>query len=119
MKYLLFFICSMLFLSCSDSFIKHELKYEKQGECRPLEKDIQMTSNINGERYEFFACMDDDFDGKSYKVDRSGDSILVSFPKTLTKKQTLFSLILDIDAKPAYHHIVLDGNEILIIPWNH
>jgi len=119
MKNIMLICCSALLFSCSDSFINHELKYEKQGECRPLEKNIQMISNINGERYEFLACLDDDFDGKNYKVDRSGDSIIVSFPKTAKKKQTLYSLILDIDAKPAYHHIVLDGNEITIIPSAH
>ena len=116
MKYLLLILFSSLLFSCSDSFVNHELKYEKQGECRPLEKNIQVTSNINGERYEFLACIDDDFDGKNYKVDRVGDSIVVNFPKTAAKKQRLYSLTLDIDAKPVYHHIVLDGNEIAIIP---
>ena len=119
MKYVMIFLLSTLILSCSNSFINHELKYQKQGECRPLEKDIQMISNINGERYEFLACMDDDFDGKGYHVERSGDSIIVSFTKTANKKQSLYSLVLDIDAKPAYHHIVLDGKEITIIPSAH
>ena len=116
MKYAFVLVCLVFLFSCSDSFVNHELKFEKQGECRPFEKNIQVISNINGERYEFFACLDDDFDGKSYKVDRGGDSILVSFPKTISKKQSLYSLILDIDAKPAYHHIILDGKEIAIIP---
>ena len=116
MKYILVIFCAALLFSCSNSFINHELKYEKQGECRPLQKDIQMISNINGERYQFLCCMDDDFDGKAYTVNRSGDSIVVSFPKTATKKQSLYSLVLDIDAKPAYHHIFLDGNEVLVVP---
>ena len=116
MKYLMLLICSVLFFSCSDSFINHDLKYEKQGECRTVEGGTTMTSNINGERYQFLRCVDDDFDGKNYKVERSGDSILVSFPKTIGKKQSLFSLILDIDAKPAYHHIILDGQEIMVVP---
>lgn len=119
MKYMIIFLFSSLFISCSDSFINHELKYEKLGDCRSTENNIQMTSNINGERYEFLCCLDDDFNGKNYTVDRAGDSIVVSFPKAITKKQILYSLKLDIDAKPAYHHIVLDGKEITIIPSAH
>ena len=97
------------------SFINHDLKYEKMGDCREYAKDIKVNSNINGERYEFHSCMDEGFDGKNYTVERKGDSILVSFPKTTKKKQMLYSLTLDIDAKPAYHHIILDGNEITML----
>lgn len=75
-----------------------------------------MTSNINGERYEFISCMDDGFDGKNYTVERAGDSIIVSFPKTTAKKQVSYSLVLDIDVKPVYHHIILDGQELSMLP---
>ena len=119
MKYILIFIGSALLFSCSDSFINHDLKYEMMGECRELAMDIKMESNINGKRYEFLSCMDEGFDGKNYTVERKGDSILVGFPKTAAKKQLLYNLILDIDAKPAYHHIILDGQEISIIPSAH
>lgn len=108
-------ICSLLLFSCSDSFINHGLKYEKLGDCREYAKDIKVESNINGERYEFLSCMDEGFVGKNYTVERKGDTILVDFPKTATEKQALFSLTLDIDAKPPYHHIVLDGNEITTV----
>ncbi|HMD00455.1 MAG TPA: hypothetical protein VKH37_09890 [Ferruginibacter sp.] len=111
-SFVLFFCVGLC--SCSNSFINHKLEYKKVGDCKETPKDIKMNSNINGERYEFLACADDDFDGKAYTVDRKGDSIIVAFPKSATKKQSLFSLTLDIDAKPAYHHIVLDGKEIPI-----
>ncbi len=114
MKCLGMFICSAVFFSCSNSFINHELKYEMLGDCKDIAKDIKMKSNINGERYEFLCCMDDGFDGKTYTVERQGDSILVNFPKTASKKQVLYNLVLDIDAKPVYHYIVLDGQGIAI-----
>ncbi len=115
MKYILFIICSCLFFSCSDSFINHDLKFEKVGDCSGITQPVKMVSNINGERYDFFCCLDDGFDGKNYTVDRKGDSIIVNFPKA-GKKQALYELTLDIDAKPNYHHIVLDGKEITIVP---
>ena len=74
-----------------------------------------MTSNLYGERYEFYSCMDDGFDGKNYTVVRKGDSVIVNFPKTAANKKALYKLILDVDAKPAYHHIILDERELTIV----
>jgi len=74
-----------------------------------------MVSNINGERYEFQYCVEDGFDGKNYTIERKGDSLLVKFPAT-TKKTALYKLILDIDAKPAYHHITLGDQTLEIVP---
>ena len=116
MKYILFITFSCVFFSCSDSFINHDLKYEKAGDCTDAPKSVKMTSNINGERYEFACCLDEYFNGKNYTVERKGDSIVVGFPKTQTKKQVMFDLILDIDAKPAYHHIILGDKELSIVP---
>ena len=115
MKYTLIVICCCLLFSCSDSFINHELKYEKIGECAAYSQTINMISNINGERYEFFSCIDDGFDGKNYTLVRKGDSVIVDFPKTATKK-SLYKLTLDVDAKPNYHHIILDGREVTVVP---
>lgn len=116
MKYTIYIISCILFFSCSDSFINHKLKYEKMGDCAVYSKSIKMISNINGERYEFLSCLDDGFDGKNYTVNRTGDSIMVSFPKTETAKKTLYKLILDVDAKPRYNHIILDGQALIIVP---
>ncbi|MBL0183628.1 MAG: hypothetical protein IPP96_15595 [Chitinophagaceae bacterium] len=116
MKFSLIPICCCLLFSCSDSFINHELKFEKAGDCTGVPKPVKVISNINGERYEFTSCMDDGFDGKNYKVERKGDSILVSFPMTTGKPHAQYKLVLDIDAKPTYHHIILDGQELTIVP---
>lgn len=107
--------CSLLF-SCSDSFINHKLKFEKLGDCTGISESIKMISNINGERYEFFSCIDDGFDGKNYTVVRKGDSVIVSFPKTASQQKALYKLVLDIDAKPRYNHIFLDERELTIVP---
>jgi hypothetical protein len=99
--------------SCSDTFINHKLNYEKIGSCNNEASAVKIMSNIAGERYEFVSCLNDNFDGKNYLVERKGDSIVVSFPKDGTAKAA-FKLTLDIDAKPAYHHIILDGTDIPI-----
>ena len=113
MKYLLVLV---LFLSsCSNAFINHELKAEKIGDCDLQPAPIKMISNINGERYEFNYCLEDDYDGKTYSVERKGDSLVVSFPKA-ANKTALYKLILDIDAKPAYHHIVLGDKTLEVSP---
>ena len=113
MKYLLIFLISIVAGSCSDSFVNHSLKYEKIGACIEQRAPVKISTNISGERYEFTRCLDADFDGKNYSVERSGDSILVHFPKQKQDK-ALFLLTLDIDAKPAYRHIILDSTDILI-----
>jgi hypothetical protein len=116
MKYTFIVICCFLLFSCSDSFINHELKAEKVGDCGNYSQTINMISNINGERYEFFSCIDDGFNGKNYTLVRKGDSVIVDFPKTATQKKALYKLILDVDAKPNYHHIILDGREVTVVP---
>lgn len=113
MKYILIILTAILLSSCSDSFINHSLKYEKLGACSNEQVPVKMIANISGERYEFVSCMDDNFDGKNYLVERKGDSIIVSFPNTAEIKSS-FKLTLDIDAKPPYRSIILDGREILI-----
>jgi hypothetical protein len=115
MKYISFFFFAAIICSCNnnEAFINHKIEYKKMGECSPGEKTIHMLSNIVGERYEFESCMDADFDGKNYSVERAGDSIVVNFPKG-RGEQAAFKITLDIDAHPPYRHIILDGKEILI-----
>ncbi|MBK8608638.1 MAG: hypothetical protein IPL84_01425 [Chitinophagaceae bacterium] len=73
-----------------------------------------MIANINGIRYEFNSCLNDGFDGKNYTVERQGDSIVVAFPKVEANKKAWYRLILDVDAKPGYQHIILDGREVIV-----
>jgi len=114
MRYTILFLVAAAFCSCGDgAFINHKLEYKKTGECSGGQKTINMLSNIAGERYEFESCLDAGFDGTNYTVERKGDSIVVSFPKA-TGATAAFNITLDIDAKPVYHHIVIDGREIIV-----
>jgi hypothetical protein len=115
MKYILIPAIIFSLYSCSNSFINHQLKVEKIGACSTELAPIKMISNINGERYEFELCLSEGFDGKNYTVERKGDSLVVNFPPAGNSK-VLYKLILDIDAKPAYHHISLGGRTIEIVP---
>ena len=116
MKYGFLLLSCCLFFSCSDSFINHDLKFEKVGDCADFSPSIKMISNINGERYQFFSCIDEGFDGKNYTIARKGDSVIVDFPKTATQKKSLYKLTLDVDAKPRYHYIILDGRDLNMVP---
>ena len=115
MKYLLAALSILFFSSCSDSFINHELKAEKIGDCTQQVAPVKMISNINGERYEFDYCLNEGFDSKNYTLERKGDSLVVSFPNP-GDKTALYKLILDIDAKPSYHHIVLGDKTLEVSP---
>lgn len=116
MKYMIFSICCVVLFSCNDPFVRHDLKYEKIGDCSGNTGSIKMISNINGERYEFLSCLDAGFDGKNYSVQRTGDSLIVAFPRSADQPKALYKLILDIDAKPRYNHIILDGQGVILIP---
>lgn len=105
---------TFLLASCSNSFINHELKADLTGDCMSVKQPVKMVSNINGERYEFNLCLDDGFDDKNYKVERKGDSLIVSFPKPATKASN-YKLTLDIDAKPPYHHILLGDQLVEVV----
>jgi hypothetical protein len=115
MKYISLVLLAAVIYSCnsSENFINHKLEYKKIGECTAGEKAINMLSNISGERYEFETCLNANFAGDAYTVERKGDSIVVAFQRVDGEKAA-FKITLDIDANPPYHHIILDGKEILV-----
>jgi hypothetical protein len=116
MKYISLFFLAAIVCSCnnSESFINHKVEYKKIGECTDGEKTINMTSNIAGERYQFEACLNSDFAGEAYTVERKGDSLVVSFQRVDGAKAA-FNITLDIDAFPVYDHIVIDGHDAIEI----
>jgi hypothetical protein len=116
MRYILTLSIIFLFASCSNAFINHKMQVEKLGACTDEITPIKMTGNINGERYEFTTCLDDGFDGKNYTIERHADSLLLKLPEIVTPKTSLYKLILDVDAKPPYHHITLRGQTLEIVP---
>jgi hypothetical protein len=116
MKYISLFLLTVMVFACNnnEAFINHKLTFEKMGDCTPGEKAGSMLSNIAGERYVFESCLDANFDGTKYRVDRVGDSLVVSFSRTVVA-QKAFKITLDIDAFPVYDFIVLDGKEAIPI----
>ena len=113
MRYVLLLSVTLVLFSCSDAFLKHSLKSDKAGDCIQTNTPVKITANTNGERYEFMACADEGFDGKAYAVTRNGDSLTVNLP-TSGSKQSLYKMTLDIDAKPAYHYITIDGKTLIV-----
>jgi hypothetical protein len=116
MKYILPLLLAITFCSCDNGkgFINHKVEYKKIGDCTAGEKTINMTSNIAGERYEFEACLNSNFAGDAYTVERKGDSLVVSFQRADGDKAA-FNITLDIDAFPVYDYIVIDGKEAIAI----
>jgi len=113
MKSSLIFLIILSCVSCkTNPFLKHELEYKKISDaCAGKDPVVRMNSNLNGERYEFQECLDDDFDGKNISVDRKGDTVVVSFSKGQKKKaKALFNIILDVDSYPRYNYMTISDN---------
>lgn len=108
------FTVSLLF-SCTGDFVNHKLSYEKLGSCDDERiSSVNMSANIAGERYTFDICLGDDFNEEKYRVTQSSDTIKVLFPKSRTNPKT-FKITLDIDARPAYHIIVIDNHIVPLV----
>jgi hypothetical protein len=118
MKYTLILITIVFLSSCGpDTYINHKLQAEKMGaDCNNEITPVKITSNINGEHYEFEHCLAEGFDATNYTVERKGDSIVVTFPEPANKPTVLYKLTLDIDAYPAYSNISLGGRTIAMKP---
>ncbi|MFM2360139.1 MAG: hypothetical protein RLY16_2132 [Bacteroidota bacterium] len=116
MKYAIAFLLAAGLVSCQDSFLKHTIAFEKAGACDDRDRPIKMLSNISGERYEFFECVPVGFTGKEYHIDRKGDSLIVVFDEKKGPKEML-KHTLDLDVKPAYHHLLVNGTDIMVVPY--
>lgn len=119
LKYATVLCFAGFYFSCSNTpFVNHKLKADKTGTCtNDVTPDkITITSNINGEHYEFECCLSNDFDAKNYTVERKNDSLVVIFPSTAGSQKALYKMVLDIDAKPAYKHISINGFDINMKP---
>ena len=79
-----------------------------------MDPKFSMVSNIIGERYTFQKCLPVDFKG-SYLAERKGDSVIVAFEKQ-DGPTALFNIILDINTRPRYNYLTIDGNTFQIVP---
>ena len=108
MKYIVFSLFVCFFAACKEEpHLKHKLAFTKDAdECLGGEFPLKLISNTNGERYEFKACLPQEFKG-TYTLDRVADTLVVRFPDTLQTTNAFFNIVLDIDAFPKYGHIKL------------
>lgn len=116
MRTLIFF--SALFLaSCGEEgYFKSSLQLNKvSDDCNDKESHFAMTSNINGERYEFNKCLPENYDEKNCSVRKSHDTVFVDF-KNVQVQSTTYKATLDIDTYPRYNYIIIDGNAFVVVP---
>ena len=100
----------------SQPYLKHKLSFEKvAADCSQMSMGFRMNSNLNGERYEFQRCLDDDFSKEKFRSERKGDTVVLIFERT-AGKQALFDLTIDIDTYPRYNFLTIDGNTFPILP---
>ena len=112
------FSISLLFIlmSCdfkSKPYLKHKMAFKKIGlDCS--QQNIQVSSDANtlGERYVFQECLAAGFDG-NYNVQRRGDTVEVKFDLS-TDKASLYEITLDINTRPAYHFLTINGTTMAV-----
>ena len=117
MKYWSLISIIIIFVSCKTKpFTKHSMKFEKVSEnCSGIDQKIKMNSNLNGERLEFQACLDADFQKAQLTSFRQGDTVMLKFNR-IKSQQALYNIIVDVDSYPRYYFLSIDGNTFPIVP---
>lgn len=118
MKANLFLILVLLLTSCGeDEYIKSGINLSRiAAGCADKETHFAMESNINGERYNFNICLEDNYDAKNCSVTKSHDTVFVNFKKGLTADLVTYKATIDIDTYPRYNYIIIDGNAFVVVP---
>ena len=99
---------SVFLIGCSEGpYLKHDLKYEKIGDCSNMDSKMSVVANTIGERYELQECLHAGFDGK-YTVVRRGDTVDVQFDKK-GGETALYKITLDINTRPQYNYLTVNG----------
>ncbi len=93
--------------------LKYNLSYDRTAdECSSGIWNYKLTSNTNGERFEFNQCLPQEYKGE-FTVIRRADTLVVSFPPDTARiPGALYKMVLDVDAWPKYSHIYL-GSQLL------
>jgi hypothetical protein len=122
MKYTVYSICLFIFVvgfsSCGEEqyFKTKAALIKKSDECKPGGVDLVMNSNINGDRYSFHICLQDNFDNADCVITRSHDSVFVNFRKSPQLKQVQYEATIDIDTYPRYNFLIIEGEAFAVIP---
>ena len=95
----------------SKPYIKHDLEFKKlSGDCLGQDASVSVDANTIGERFVFQECLENSFSG-DYVVERHGDTVEVRFGK-ISEPRSLFQITLDINTRPTYHFLTINGNTI-------
>jgi len=110
----------ILFASCKGgTYINHDLKAERIGDCSATLTACTLTENSFGEHYEFNRCLIEGFNTDDYLIERKGDTLVLTFPKEKNDEpKALYKLNLDIHASPKYNFIKLGTEVLQISPVN-
>ena len=85
------------------------MEFEKMaGDCSQQDEAVSVDATIIGERYVFNECLEASFKG-DYSVERKGDTVEVKLGKPSDVK-SLFKITLDINTRPAYRYLTINGN---------
>lgn len=111
-------IVAMFFFSCGEEqyFKTKATLVKKADQCQPGAVDLAMNSNINGDRYSFHICLQDNFDNAGCVITRSHDSVFVNFRKSPQLKQVQYEATIDIDTYPRYNYLIIEGETFTVIP---
>lgn len=118
MKQTLLFNLLLLFAlaSCdykSKPYIKHDMKFEKiAADCIQQNSQVSVNANTIGERYIFQECLETGFNG-DYSVERKGDTVEVKLGKP-SEAKVLYKITLDINTRPTYHFLTINGNTMAV-----
>ena len=113
-KYLIALAALLTFQGCDDGkdYLKHKISYERLGTCKDINTNVSVVANTIGERFVFQECLDDSFKG-DYSVTREGDTIVVKLDKS-SNANALFEVTLDINTRPAYTHLQVNGVTMMV-----
>lgn len=108
--------CACTLQACdfkSKPYLKHELKYDKvAGDCYGMSDAVSIDANTIGERYIFNECLNASFNG-SYAAERRGDTVIVRIGEA-SQVRSVFRITLDINTRPTYHFIDINGKTMAV-----
>jgi hypothetical protein len=98
----------------SKPYLKQDLAYEKiAGDCYGQDSKISIDANTIGERYVFQECLSEGYKGE-YEVKRKGDTVEVRVPRA-SEAGSLYRITLDINTRPAYHFLTINGETLPVV----
>ena len=99
-------------------YFKHDLDFEKIGECKDINSKVNIVANTIGERYELQECLDAAYDGK-YTAERKGDTVFVQLNAPAGGSTSLYKIIIDINTRPGYSYLSINDIHSCLLQTPH